>query len=439
PLPGGSGVAQAKAIAAKLAPHLAPLRIDTSGRGKDAVRTPEELATDLLDKTTKVTVCTSYEAAITLTAALRQAGQIALVAEIFEVDAPMVSADASILGRFVVALYAKDQLGKKPLLVLDPARAAKMPAWAGGGEDATMANKAKSIVPLDDATVVAHLYSQRAIREIAKHPKKPDRAYELSQLALKLAYKSATIHAARAIILAQAGQGAAINEALDEARKALALHTDAPRHSALGQLILVSRDLSGAQKEIEKAIAIDKSYWPAHQALATIRWVLGDREGGRKEIDLAGKIAPGEPTVMTLQASQLLADGEDEKGVALLRKAVAKTPTEQLKIQLYVGLIKANHDKEARALRKKMLAKTVHKDLLITQFKRVEDATGFDPAGSDDDDADSGEASGDTAPGDKTPDDKERLLPGMKLPDVKLAPPSGMNAPLKLPDIKLTP
>lgn len=440
-LPGGSGAAQAKAIAAKLAPVLAPLKVDTSGSERQPVRMPEELATDLADKSTKVTSLTSYEAAMLLTAALRKAGQAALLAEVFELDAPMRSADASMVGRFAVAVYDKDQLGKKPLIVLDPARAAKLPRWAGGGGDAAMTSKAKKWTPLDDATAVAYLYALRALREINENPKAPERAYELSLRGLTLAHRSATIHVIRALVLLKAGQAAALTEALEQARKGQALRPDAPRQTLVAQLTLLSRDVQGAEKLLEKAIKADKTYWPAYILMATVRWMQQDREGGRKWIDKAVAVAPGAGPVMALQAAQLMQDGEDAKALVLLRKAEKVTPKPQIQLQLYQALAKADLGKEARALRKRMLANTPHKKLLTEQLEKIDLAMGFDPddTGDDDGDKDDGDKGDgdDDKDGDK--DDKPKLLPGMKLPDVKLAPPSGLDKPFKLPDVKLTP
>lgn len=442
-LPGGDATAKARAIAKALASTLAPLRIDVNGRGRESVRTAEELAADLNNKGVKVSSLTSLEAALLLAAPLRKADLAAVVAEVHEVDAPMKAADGTgMLGRFAVAIYAADKLGKKPLLVLDPARAAKLPKWAGGGGDATMTSKAQSIVALDDATVVAHLYAQRALREVVRDPKAPRRAYELAELALKAGFRSATLHVTRAVVLAQAGQSAGIGDALDEARKAIALRSDAPRHTALGQLLIMQRDSTQAQKELEKAVALDATYWPAYQTLATLRWLLGDREGGRKFLDKAIKIAPDEPSVMTLQATQYLADDEDAKAVALLRKAAARDSSDQIRLQLYMALIKSNLGAEARKVRKQLLAEARQKDLVKAQLEKLEQATGFDPNDSSGDTtADKTAASQPGAGTGGVKLDAPPTLPGadLKLPDVKLTPPSGLDQPFTLPDVKLTP
>ncbi|MBW2734702.1 MAG: tetratricopeptide repeat protein [Deltaproteobacteria bacterium] len=457
--PEGDAKAQALVLVSHLSAKLAALEGNYHGQGHESVRTAEELASDLLSKDIEVKSVTSYEAAVLLVSALRQAGLSALLCEVFELDAPTRAADVvGSLGRYAVAIYAKDKLGHDPLMVFDPLRATRLPSFTGGSDN-KMTSKAKEIFPLDDASAAAHLLALRALASIQRDPSSPSRAYELSQLALGAASSSATLRVARAQVLAQAAGAAGVNDATEELRKAVALRADAPRRVALSQLLMVQGDVKRAEQALLTALKSDPTFWPAHQTLASLYWMQGNTEGGRKHLALAFKAAPNEPSVMALKASALLTEGDGEEAVKLFERAVKVRPNEQNLLQFYVALLKEVEEERAKKVKKQLFTITRDRKRLETILKRIDDAAGvFDDDDDDDDDAPS-----------SAPSSQPTLPPGggFKLPDIKLAPPQGLpgggglgggglgggglggsslggdglpttpGKPLKLPDVKL--
>lgn len=435
----GEPAERAKKIAAELAGKLSKLRVDLTGEAMVAPRTADELADALLRG--KAEQATSFELAALLAAALRRAELAALVAEVDRVEAPTKSADASgALGRFVVAIYRDDSLGKEPLVVLDPSRAAKMPGWAGGGSDATMKSIAERIRPLDDATAAAQLLGLRALYQIQHDPGESDRAYELSKLALEAAHRSATLYGVRALVLVQSG---GTNDGVEAARRALSIRDDAPRHSLLAKLFIAQQDAEQAKRQLDAAIKKDPGYWPAFQTYAALRWMLGDRPGGNKHLARASKLAPDEPSVIALKASRMLAAGESEEAIALLRRTARDRPSQQLLLQLYMALLRAGDAQEAAKVKKRLLAAAGDDRRLAKALERIEAAAGVQ-AGAGGPAAGGGAGSGPAAGGVGSgppshlggPDLPPPSQGGVKLPDIDLTPKQNVPGGLGKPDLK---
>ena len=441
----------------RLVPLLAPLTLDLTAQGREPIRSAEELATALAQKDPELKSVTSYEATVLLVALLRERGVAALLAEVFALEAPTTSADVSgSLGRYVVAVYPSEALrnaavlGKKELLRVDPTRAARLPSWHGGS-DPTMRSLAKALSPLDDASAAARIYALRAQREVQLDPSAPQRAYELVGLALSASAKSPTLHSARAMVLAQAGGSAAIGDALDEARKAHQLRSDGPRRNLLAQLLIAQGRQQDAMRELEAVIKAEPRFWPAHQTLGALKLLAGDREGARAHLDQALKLAPNQPSVLTMRATQLLADGATDQAIKLLRQAVKAQPhSEQVLLQLYMALLKGAEDKEARTVRRQLLAVARDPKRVRALLKQIDEAAGVssDEGGAasrpSQPPATGGSATSAPTPsaatGDAIAPPTPLPSPGrFKLPDVKLTPPSGLGKPFQLPDVKLIP
>lgn len=419
---------KAKEIATKLATKLKGLTGNLSGRISMQIRTAEELAVELSQKELKLKRITSLEAAILLASVLRMNDIDAIVAEASTLDAKTKSANVSMsMGRFIVSIYPKNELNKKALLDLDPIRATQLPNWAGGS-DKTMKSIATESKPLDDATVVAHFYSQRSLAEVKDNPTAPRRAYELSLIAQKLGHQSSTLHLARAFVLLQAGQAAALNEVFEETDKAVAIDDNAPTNTAYAQFLLIKGNIDGAEKKLKHALEKERTYWPASLIQATLFAMKGNREASDKAIKHVIQIAPNEAPVLALRAGQAFQENKIDEGLNLLRQAATNEPTETMRLQLYHALIKAEKGKEARALRKTILKETKLGKIVKAQLEKIELALGFDPENDPSTDSintptPSGLGSGG----------------GLKLPDVKLNSQASSGSGLKLPDVKLTP
>ncbi|MCA9670696.1 MAG: hypothetical protein KC503_34100 [Myxococcales bacterium] len=346
--------AKVAAVRDAVAKQVGDLRVDPNALSSGEVRTAGELAAALADKHKPERV-TSFELAVLTAAALRQAQLLALVAEIYKVKAKTHSADTTgAVGRYVVAVYATDKdLGKKPVEVLDPARAAKMPQWAGGGGDGKMTSiHDGKLEPLDDASVGARLLALRGLALSKKAPKRNSaEAYEMTRLALLGSADAATLHGVRAVVLASAG---GVDDAVGEGKKAIALRDDAPRRHLMAQLLLAKRQLGEAQAQLQEAIKKDEGYWPGHGTLATIGWLSGQEDEGNKHLAAARAIAPDEPQVLALAATRMLQDGKNDEGVALLRKAAKIDGSAAVQIKLYLALRQVGKNDEAKALRQRL-------------------------------------------------------------------------------------
>ena len=400
----GEPAARAAEVASRLAPLLAHLAPDLEATSEIGVRAPDVLYAEL--RAGKARTASSFEVAALLVAALREAGGQAILGETFRVGGPTRTPDLTGgVGRYVAILYAPRQLGRDPLLVLDPLRALPLPAWAGG-QDAQMRATPDELTPLDDASAGAHMLALRALRLRRRDSPK---AYELSQLALKAASPSPTLHGARAIVLAAAG---GFDDAIIEGKKALALRDDASRRCMLGKLLAAANRPGDAVPHLEEALRRDPGYWPAHQVLAALL-LPTDPEKGTKHLEAAERIAPGEAPVLMLRALRELGDNKPEAAIPLLRQALARQPSPQSSILLYQALALTGRTEELSRLRAQLLKEAGSSRRQIEQtlqaidekLKAAREAQeGGDP----------------TAGAEEAPPPTAPRVPQLKLPDVKL-------------------
>lgn len=337
---------RALALARKVSARVKGYTADFGGVGPGAtVRTPEEL---LAVKAEQKPGVLSYELATLLVAVLRAAGLQAVLAQVHRVNAPMPSADPrGAAGRYVAVVYAAGGLGRQVLTTLDPLRALKLPRWAGEGGDAAMTVPAGAAAePLDDASAAARLLSLRALRSPGE---KSREAYTLSSLAIKASAPSATLHVARAMVLAAAGGR---KDALAEARKALSLRKDPPRHTTVAMLSLSQGKLDEALLNLKEALRQDANFWPARQLMAMVT----KPEEADKHMKAALEVAPEEPSVQLTHAARLMAARKAKEAIAVLRKVVAARPDREALLMLYQALVVTGQKEEATAVRARLLA-----------------------------------------------------------------------------------
>ncbi len=312
------------------------------------------------------------------------------------------------IGRYVVVIYDQGKLGQQPLVVLDPLRALDLPAWAGG-HDPAMASVHRDLHPLDDASVAAHLLALRAFR---MREQAPDQAYELSQVALKAAASSATLHVLHARVLASAG---GINDALSEAQKALSLKKD-PAHQVTLARLMMAAGKAGAMQHLLQAIKEDPRYWPALHVLAALPQAP---EKSAQYLQTALKVAPEEPTLLLLQALFLLRDNKLSEAIDLLRRSTAVEPTEQGLLLLYQALKQMGQEPEAVKVRDRLLSivpdRKKAEQALEALEKQARERRPQEPESGED----SSGAPSSTPPLAAPPPATPRLPP-LKLPDVRL-------------------
>lgn len=407
----GSAQQRARAVVARLRPRLEDLRLDLTAGGTAPVRTAEMLAQMLSGA--HATTALSYELGVLVTAALRHVGLTALLCDVHATRSPAGTRDPTgALGSYAVAVYDDGRISDKPSLVLDPARAAKLPRWAGTS-DGAMTSAVEDFTPLDDASAAARSFSLRALYELNRHPTEPERAYELAQLAQDASATSATLHTARALVLAQAGS---LRDAVEEARKAVRLRSDPPRRTTLARLLLAEGRVDEAQHELDQAIKQREQFWPAQRALASVLWMRGDTKAGNVAMKRAYQLAPEEPSVIALVAAHKLAEGDTAGALELLRALAKRAPSEPILLQLYMVLRRAKKDSEAEAVRKRLLATSTDKQRIQEALQRLDEAlaaTETQPPGE----TTPNQRAADSASEPGLPDDQK-----WRLPDVSLTP-----------------
>ena len=338
---------RARLLARKVAARIKGFSADLRGQGPGKVRSPDQLlATANAGKGVSVL---SFELAALMVSVLRAAGLEAVLAQVHQVDAPMTTADpGGAAGRYVAVVYRGGELGRQALLALDPLRALALPSWAGKGNDAEMSCSASAAMePLDDGSAAARLLSLRALRAGREASQE---AYALSSLAIKASAPSATLHVARALVLATSGGK---RDALAEARKALSLRKDPPRYTTLAMLSLAAGKPEGALLNLREALKLDAKFWPAHQLLAM---VLAKPEEADKHMAAALAVAPREPSVLLTRAARLLAAGKLQQAIKILRGVVAVRPDREAQLMLYQALVLTGQRAEAARVKAQLLA-----------------------------------------------------------------------------------
>lgn len=346
---GNNPAEQANKLLQKLARLMSKIRPDVSVDEPTIVRTPEELWSVIQKKT--ILSSNSLEMALLVATLMRILDISAIVAQCHHLQTNMSSADLpSGIGRYLVVIYKKEALGKEPLLILDPFRSLNLPRWCGEGNDSTMRSLTEHFVPLDDATVAAHVMALRAFQQ-RNHS--PDKAYALSQLALKAGASSPNLYLLQASILASVGGTA---DAIAAGRKALSMDAESAVHTALAELMLLSGNINEAKTHLEKALQDDGQYWPAHQALATLLFAT-DVEQSKKHLQAALDIAPDEPSNLMLQAAQELRDSRPQHAIPLLKKSLAQRSALEGELLLYQAFLHTGDELAAKQQRQKLLAK----------------------------------------------------------------------------------
>ncbi len=392
--------ARARALAKALGGVVSSFSPLISALPSWSARTPELLLSAAAGATKKPGrgKALSFELAAALVAILREAELPSVLAERFSSAAPIGVGDPSgYLGRYVAVVYRPDQLGKDPLLVLDPLQALALPPWAKEEGKTGMELAGDGLTLLGDASAAAHLLSLRALGQGPKHP---ERAYVLSLAALAAAAPSATLQLARAQVLASAG---GLKDGLAAARKALTLRDDAPRQAGLARLLLASGEAERALTHLRKAIKATPGFWPARLLLASILTSV-DREKAEEQLAKGLEIAPEEPGLLLLDGMWHLSRAMPAQAAIRLRKvAAAMDGNLDVKLMLYHAFKGSSQVEEAALLRKKILSMAKNKEEMAARLDMIDKRAAEDEQGID------GVKEG-------------GAVPRLKLPDVSLSP-----------------
>lgn len=262
------------------------------------------------------------EAALAMTALLRDGGTPAMVAETWDLGEPSPPDPSGRLGYFLVATYG-DSGESEPTAYFDP--------WGGRGQ----VNPTEVRV-LRDTEVIGHALATNAIRTFVRSGDGA-KALPLAETALRMDRVSPTIRGVQGAILIETGGVTAGSQELEAARE---LRPDGPRELNLVQLSLASaamlrmggqgdvaeRELSAAAQTIDRVI----DRWPRYARAYRVRAMLGfgvdQPERAREDLEVAQSLDPSSASLWTLWSQYYLAEGEFDLAAARARRAVELDP-----------------------------------------------------------------------------------------------------------------
>jgi len=206
----------------------------------------------------------------------------------------------------------------------------------------------------------------------------PDRAKALTPL---LSDPIRSVRLAAALELTTIGDAMpetdrpALAKALEELRETYAARADFPEtQMAIGGLAMTSRDWPGAEAAFQKASAMDPQLAEAWLARARIRAALGDVPGATQILAAAHAINADNVQIANELASLLVAQGQDDAAIPLLRQVLATYPDERdVRVTLAAALLRANKLTEARIEIDKLLgvAPTDANVLMLHAFQQL--------------------------------------------------------------------
>lgn len=243
---------------------------------------------------------------LALTAA-RRAGVEARVAEVWGFEGEDAPPDpAGRVGYYVLALPTREGSSIESYRLVDLASAAGRRPAPGR---ARMLNDVEALAAVD---VLASAIALERDEDAAA-------ANERAEEALRLDPRSPHARAMRTLTLAESG---ALEEAVAEARAALALRDDSVHRVLLGGMLLPSGEVDEARRLAQRALEETPRYAAAHALLAAIALGTGDLEGARARIAAAREADPTLDSLAMLEAAAHALGGETDAAAADLRAYV---------------------------------------------------------------------------------------------------------------------
>ena len=250
------------------------------------------------------------EVALATTAALREAGVDAMVAEVWSYpDERRPPEPAGHFGYFGVAVYP-GAVGEGEPSVLDP--------YAGR----TQVPEASGYRVLTDVQAAGALFGHEALYALVQEHDASG-AMSKAERALALDPRSPAIRTVRgAVLLASGG----IEEGVDEFRAAARIREDPPRRNNLGAVLLATGDVEAATREISAALADAPDFANAHANLGAIYLSESELDRARAEFVTAERLAPELGTLPMLFAQLHMRTGEPELAAQRAGEAVERRP-----------------------------------------------------------------------------------------------------------------
>ena len=259
----------------------------------------------------------SLEFCAALVAALRSAGASLAVVELQAgAGVSATSPDPSgYLGYYGIAEQAD---GERPPRLFDPFAAVASEAEAAV-ELEPLPVTANGQVLSDDQVAAAFL-GLEALSQLRLEP-----AVALTEVdaALRLWPRSAVLRSIHARVLSVT---AGVSEAEREARAALQLRPDAPRHLHLATYLVEQGDVGAAQAELAQALVADSAFAPAQLLTAALSAAKGQVDEAKATVMRLIQTQPDLPGVFLTAAQIEAAGGDLPAAITLAEKALVQRP-----------------------------------------------------------------------------------------------------------------
>ncbi|MBK7673846.1 MAG: PEP-CTERM system TPR-repeat protein PrsT [Candidatus Accumulibacter sp.] len=228
-------------------------------------------------------------------------------------------------------------------------------------------------------------------RAAALDPKNPGKRTSLAMVSMARGDSDAAFRDLEQVAAADPGNRADLaliaahlqRREIDAALKAIAAlekkQPDDPlTHNLRGTALLGKRDIAGARKSFEKALALNAAYFPAAVNLANLDLVEKKPEEARKRFEaVLVKDPKNVQALLALAELRAKAGGTTEEVAALIGKAVTASPTDPAPRLRLIGLyLSKNETKSALAAGQEALAALPERPEILDAAGRAQQAAG---------------------------------------------------------------
>lgn len=228
-------------------------------------------------------------------------------------------------------------------------------------------------------------------RAAALDPKNPGKRTSLAMVSMAKGDSDAAFRDLEQVAAADPGNRADLaliaahlqRREIDAALKAIAAlekkQPDDPlTHNLRGTALLGKRDIAGARKSFEKALALNAAYFPAAVNLANLDLVEKKPEEARKRFEaVLVKDPKNVQALLALAELRAKAGGTTEEVAALIGKAVTASPTDPAPRLRLIGLyLSKNETKSALAAGQEALAALPERPEILDAAGRAQQAAG---------------------------------------------------------------
>ena len=149
-------------------------------------------------------------------------------------------------------------------------------------------------------------------------------------------------------------------------------------HHLRGAALAAKRDVASAKKSFEQAVSLDPSYFPSIAQLALLDVAEGKPEEAKKRLEALLKRNPkSAPALLALAGLESRANGRTEEAAALIRRAIAISPTDvAARVAIINHYLQAKDPKKAAAAAQEALDAIPSRPEILDAAGRAQYAAG---------------------------------------------------------------